>query len=139
MSAPDPVAAVIALLKADASITSQVGSRIFGGELPQSEAISMPRSAIVVKSAGGGFMGSGYQEWHDVRLDLSCYAATPGAAHALYRAALPVLKHLERSEWAGCCLYWAKQSGGPVSMRSAETDWPLCFSSWQILVSEIAV
>lgn len=135
----DPIAALIALLKDDADVTTEVGTRVFGGELPPEETESMPRSAIVVKPAGGGFLGSAYQQWGDTRADVVFYGSTPKDAWDVYRAAHPVLKQLGRSHWAGCLLHWAKLSGGPVSMRDADTDWPVVFTSWQVLASEVAV
>ena len=49
----DQVAAIIAILKADTDTATEVGTRVFGDELPRDEADSMPRKCIVIAPTGG--------------------------------------------------------------------------------------
>ena len=52
MAPVDPINAVVKLLRDDAEVAARVGTRVFSESVPQEEASSMPRQAIVVRSAG---------------------------------------------------------------------------------------
>lgn len=133
---PDPVAAVVAALKADADVADLAGGRVFGGELPAREAKSMPRAAVVLKPAGGGLLGAATADYGDQRLDVDCYAATPLSAWELYLAVYTALKALRRSVHAETLVHWAKPSTKGTLARDPDTDWPITVSSWQVLAGE---
>lgn len=136
---PDPVDAIVALLRADPALAGLIGGRVFNTELPESETGAMPRGAIVVAPSGGGLIGRAYQQYGDVRLDVRCYGETPKAARDVWRSVQPALKGLRREVRLGCLMHWARQGGGPLSGRDPDTDWPSIWSSWQVLVAEVAV
>lgn len=138
MSVPDPIGALVAFLKADADVAGEVGTRVFGGELPRGETASMPRKAIVLTPSGGGFIGSGYQEYGDIRVDLHCYGETPKEANDVWRAVHPALKQLRRALQGPCLLHWARPAGGPLTLRDPDADWPFTLATYQILVAEVA-
>jgi hypothetical protein len=135
----DPIAAVVAMLKADAGVIAAASTRVYGGELPRAQSDDQPRKALVVKAVGGGSLDPGYQRWGDHRLDVIAYGETPHEAYELWRTAHAPLKDLARSKHAGTVLFWARPAGGPVAMRDADTDWPIVVSSWQVLASEVPV
>lgn len=140
MAEPDPVAALVAFLRADTGIAALVGTRVFGGELDEAETKLMPRAAIVVDTGGGTqSIGSAYQEYGDARYDLRCYAKLPHSADALYRVAHRALKQMTRQKRAGVLLHWARPAGGPISLRDGDTDWPYVFASYQVLAAEVSV
>jgi hypothetical protein len=133
----DPIAAVRALLAADADVAALLAARVFGGELPGAEAKLMPRAAIVVRPAGGTqSIGGEWQDFGDTRIDVRCYGATPREAYALWRTVHPVLKHLKRQVVDETMLHWARPAGGPIAMRDPDTEWPSVNCSWQVLASE---
>lgn len=132
----DPVAAVVAFLKADDAVAALTGSRVFGGELPGREAKSMPRAAVVLKPAGGGLLGTGSADFGDQRLDVDCYASTPLGAWTLHLAVYTALKHLRRGVYAETLVHWAKPSTKGTLARDPDTDWPIAVSSWQVLAGE---
>lgn len=133
--AADPIAALVAYLKA----VPVAGGRVYGGELPRAQNASMPRAAVVLKGAGGGVLGQGYQNYGDLRVDADCYGESPLAGWQLYLEVYALLKHLRREVAAGVLLHWAKSSSRGISARDPETDWPLTVSSWQVLASEVEV
>jgi hypothetical protein len=138
----NPIAALVTFLKADASVASLAGTRIWGGELPRSviEGASAVPIAIVVDPGGGTQShGRGYQEYGDTRIDIRCYAPSPAAAYNLYLAANAALKQLTRRTVGGVVLHWARQAGGPLTLRDGDTDWPYVFASYQVLAAEVKV
>lgn len=137
MSETDPVLGIITKLKANASIAGMVAARVFGDELPGSETASMPRKCIVVEPAGGSqSFGRAYQDYSDGRFDIRCYGETPYQAGVLARAVHTAMKHLDREVHAGVLLHWAIRSGGPLSLRDPDANWPFRFESYQVLASE---
>lgn len=139
MSIPDPLAALIAYLKADADVTAAVGTRVFGGELPPGETKSMPRKAIVIRPSGGPqTFGGGYQQYGELRLDFFAYGETPLEAFNVWRALHPALKQMRRNRQSTTLLHWAQPSGSPIALRDPDTDWSYNFSSWVVLAAEVA-
>lgn len=135
---PDPVKALMLLLLADADVAALVGSRVFGGELPEAEAVSMPRSCLVVREAGGGLLGTGWQQYTDVRFDVFAYGATPRDASILWRAVHRRMKTFARARYGSTLLHWAKPDAGPLPLRDPDTEAPYVFTSWQVLLAEVA-
>lgn len=133
----DPIAAVVAVLNADADVAALVAGRVFGGELPREQVESMPRAAVVVSPAGGPG-GRGYQDFAKVRVDVDCYGATPRDAWLLHLAVRTALKHLRRTVAKGVLLHSADVSADGASGRDPETDWAVTVSSYLVSVAEIA-
>ena len=136
---PDALAALRGILKADATIASLLSQRVFNEELPAAESGSMPREAIVLKLAGGGTgIGSrGYVPIGTIRVDVFCYGGTPSGARRLWRAVHPVFKSIKRKSQDGVLIHSCLQSGGPISLRDGDTEWPLVFESWQVIAAEV--
>lgn len=136
---PDPVKALMSVLAANADVAALVSTRVFGGELPESQATSMPRLCLVVTHAGGGHFGTSWQNYTDLRFDVFSYGATRHEAAQLWRAVHRALKGLRHTVSASVRLHWARQAGGPIPLRDPDTDDPYVLSTWQVLISEVAV
>lgn len=137
MAMPDPVKAVMTYLAADSDVAALIAGRVFGGDLPQAQAASMPRACVVVREAGGGLLGSSWEDYGDIRLDVFAYGATPHEAAQLRRAVYKRLKAMTRTVSETVLLHWAKLDGGPIPMFDVDTTWPYVWTSWQVLVNEI--
>ena len=134
---PDPIVALTSYLKLDQDVSDLAGDRVFGAELPDSENAHMPRKTVVVRRAGGGLLiTGGYMRLGDLRVDVFCYGETPYLASQLGRAVQEALKQMRRNTQGDALLHWAVMSGGPISLRDPDAEWPLDFSSWQVLASE---
>lgn len=137
----DVVAAVIEWLSDDAAIAAATdgGARIFGPELPLTEAGSMPRTAIVVSDAGG--FTEGLPEVLDRgRIDVRAYGATPDEAKRLAVLVRLRLKALRRwTSTLGMVLHPATRSGGYIPLREQTGGWPLVLRSYLIPYDETLV
>jgi len=138
MTDADPLAAVRALLEADAAVAAIVGTRVSGGELPEAETKNMPRPNIVLKPAGGpGEPGGGYQDYGKTRIDVICYGSTLNDSWLLYLAAYTALKAISRVKSSGVLLHSAQVSSKGSTARDPVKQWPVTYSSWLVLASEI--
>jgi hypothetical protein len=137
---PDPVEGLIAFLLADADLASLVSTRVYGVELPFSEADNQPQKAVVLRHAGGG-VGVGSDSVLDVgtlRVDAFNYGETPYEARKVRRASYRALKKMGRTKQGTVVLLSAVQAGGPVDLRFSATDWPAVIESWILMHAEIA-
>lgn len=142
MSIPDPIAALVAYLRADPDTTSLTGGRIFGQELPETEAGPMPRACLVLTDAGGAPLGPGANDAVPVsvtRVDVRAYGATPQEAKAVSLAAHAALKGLRRAVVGQALLHSATVAGGPNYLRDPDTAWPFVLSTYQVLAAEVPV
>lgn len=142
MAIPNPLEALVVFLKADAAVAALVDTRVYGAELPPSEATAQPRKCVVVTASGGGGAGPGdrsYMRVARIRFDVKAYAETPYAAWEVHLATLDALKHMERSVNNATLLHNATISGGPNQLRDPDLDWPLVFSVYELTVAEVAV
>jgi hypothetical protein len=134
----DTLGALVTFLKADPDVASASVGRIFPGELPRNENPSMPRAAVVVKRAGGGLLGTAYQEYGDIRVDVDCYGKTMREADQLYSVTRRALKQMNREVSGGILFHWARISSDGVGLTDPETDWAMCIGSFQVLVAEVS-
>ena len=136
---PDVLKALIAILGADADVAALTAQRVFALELHKEETKSMPRHAVVLKLAGGGTgIGSrSYVPVGTIRVDVWCYGKTPVEANRLQRTVHPVIKSIKRKIQDGVLIHSCLQSGGPISLRDGDTQWPLVFESWQVIAAEV--
>lgn len=137
----DALPALIGIVGADSAVQALVGGappndRIFGLELPKSEASSMPRKALVIKMSGGPGRED-YIEIGTVRYDFLHYGKTPFEARKLWRTVHPVMKQISRQLNSSVLIHSAIGSGGPISLRDGDTDWPFILSSWLVVASEL--
>lgn len=140
-SVSDPVAAVIALLKDDATVSGLVGTRVFGGELPESENVSMPRACVTITRAGTASVNQtdSYLEVGRVRVDVRCYGASPYEGDRVYRAVYGALKQMRRVVKSGVMLLSVSEETGGQMLRDPDAHWAFTFSSWRIMASERTV
>lgn len=139
----DPLAAIRTVLLADPAVAALVTTRIFGGEVPETENSAMPRACIALSPAGGpgdnGFVDVGVN-----RVDLFSYGATMHEAWLVYIAAYEALKQMPRQRVAGTggaanvLLHSARPSSKGNLGRDPVKQWPLCLSSWLVTAAEIA-
>lgn len=115
-----------------------VSTRVYGGELPKGDVALMPRATVVVKRAGGGVIGTAYQDYSDVRVDVIGYGANLLQADQVFLTVHDALKHMRSAVYASTLLHWARLSAGAFTGRDPDTDWATCLSSWQVLASEVA-
>jgi hypothetical protein len=132
MAAADPIAALVALLLADASVAALVGTRGFGGELPAGETGSMPRKAFVLRGSGGvPLTGASFVEHDAQRIDLFAFGETPREAEKVRAACALALRRARRQLVSGVLIHWVNPAGGFSQGREPETEWPRSFQSFQ--------
>lgn len=128
----DPTAAVVEWLVADPSIAemTDAGDRVFGWELPITEAQHMPRAALVVSPAGG--YTEGLPEVLDrVRLDFRSYGETHDVAMRLAVLARARMRALGRwTSSLGLVLHAPTRAGGFIPLREQNGGWPLVLRSY---------
>lgn len=138
------ITATIGVLRRSTVVGALVDGRIYGGELPPSDAQNMPRTALVVSAAGlgvggarGGRGGSpGAYDFLGVsarRIDVKAYGADTLTADKLQAAAHHALKN-----WAGGVVDRhlvrpVMHVAGPVYARDPLTDWPMYVTTYHVL------
>ncbi len=138
--AADLEAGLVAFLKADVATNAVTAGRIFGGELPEAEAASMPRTAIVLRASGGvSLTGESHLEHDTQRIDVFAFAATTRAAASVMRTAALALRSLRRSVHAGCLIHWANSASSSIAGREPVTEWPRQFQSFQVMHGLVAI
>lgn len=136
----DLIAALIAVLKADPQVAALAATRVFGVELPGSEAAAMPRKCLVLQPSGGATLVEGsYVEHTAQRLDLFAYGETPYQASRLSRAAAIALKQVRRRVAAQTLIHWVDPAGGYLTGRDPDADWPVVFQSFQAFYAETEI
>ncbi len=135
---PNPIVALIAFLDADTDVDALLATgKIFGAELPDTEAENMPQKCIVIVSSGGP-EDRGFIRAETRRVDLKCYGRTPIEADAVYLAAKNALKQMDGNVQGNTLLYSATLAGGPVQLRDGDQDWPLVLGTFNVFVAEVA-
>ena len=136
---PNPITALVAFLKADSDVASEVAAKVFGAELPQSENVNMPQKCIVVAGSGGPDNGRSRMRFNKIRIDIKGYGTTLENSWDVFNAAQQALKQMTRTKQGTALLYDADVAGGPVQLRDNDLDWPLVFGSFNVSIAEIAV
>lgn len=134
----DVVAALVALLKAQAPVAALVGQDIFGGELPPKMTARMPARAIVLAHSGGTSLTAGsFAEFDTVRVDLFAHGETPSQAVELLLAGSLALRRARRGVWprtgSGMLIHWVSPAGGPMPARDSALAWPRAFQPFQVM------
>lgn len=131
MTLPDPIKDIRDLLLATSAVTTIASQRVFGGELPEAEATSMPRAAVVVKPSGG--MGRlKLMKTRMIRVDTICYAATLHDSWALHLAVREALETLARPKGSVKSIEMASEA---VNARDSVKQWPTCYASYSALTT----
>lgn len=142
---PDIRAAVIALLKADATVAGVTGGgtgRVFGGKLPDAQVKFMSRNCVVVSwsGLGGGVNGArSYEELQCDRLDIKCYGSDANEAGRVYLAVKDALRLIKRRISRDTLLHDANQTGGPLDLLEQDVKWPLVLGVWDVRGSTVKV
>lgn len=152
MVAVDELAGVVAFLRADADVAALCGTRVWGTEMPDTEAAALQAAinagtqhgCIVVNDtglgSGGGALGMANASYIPVSAttkDLRAYDSTPYRAKAVYMAAFNALKNMRRLTRAGALLYSAVPTAA-AQMREPAVDWPVAFGTFNLLAAEVA-
>lgn len=134
----DGIGALITYLTAQSAISTLLGTRVFGLEVPASEADDMPRKAIVINNAGGIGEASSIDVYQH-RFDFICYGETPFEAYEVWRTLRTELRDMERNVTSSTFLYNAVHSAGPFSFRDQPTTWPVTIDTWLVMIQDTIV
>lgn len=142
----DVMPSIRAFLLADADVATNTGSRVYSGELPETQTDAMTERALVLQPAGGSYPTS-YQALAKQRIDLRCYGQTYAGARRVWLAAYGALNFMTRNipdttilpelddpgdAPGAVMLESAKCDGGPVHRRERMTDWPMYWGSFLV-------
>lgn len=139
------VGALRAFLVADATVNTLSGGRVFANELPDAEAAAMPRKCVILTSAGLGSRGLSARSNLAVssRTKLvRCYGETPYESRRMFDAVNQALKALTRrlatpAGLSPVLVYSAVATGGVTTTREPESEWPVSFSSYDVLTADV--
>lgn len=138
----DQVGALVTHLKTVSEVTDLVTEdRVFGLELPKSEAANMPRNAVVLSLSGGigPFGARDDLQLAYTRIDGFCYGTT-GLNALLVQAALhDAMKAISNTVAGTALLRSATIESGPRYFRDQDTDWPVMIETYLLMVSECAL
>ena len=139
MPIPNPIAAIIDFLQADARVTTVMAARVFGAELPPDEVSNMPRECAVIKVSGGPGSDMGYMKTNRNRYEIRTYGRTPLLAWDAHLAVHDALKQMVPNVTNSTKLNNAIQVQGPMQLRDPDVNWPFVLSSYSISASEVTV
>jgi hypothetical protein len=133
---PDPITATVLALKANTDVLALSQGRVFGAELPSTESIDMPRSAVVIRASGGPG-NANYSPVYEQRVDVMCYGETAALAMQLSLKCQICLQNLTRQTQGTTILYRAISSGGHNYHRDPQVPtWPIVFTTWLIATNQ---
>lgn len=127
MSAPNPLALIIALLLADNEVAALVGARV-RPRIVDDERKAMPQPYVVVTAAGGPGR-RGKQGWRKTRIDTACYGATLLESWDVHAAVRDALENAGRD---GALLSIEMTSDGVNDMHPT-LQWPVCYATYAVL------
>ena len=140
----DVLAGLVSHLKAQAAVSAQVGTLVFGLEVPLTYVPTMPRKLIVLRPSGG--QGLGDESTVDVfeqRIDVFNYGATGAEANAVHQVSHAALKAMTRNKVTvssvNMFIHRVSRSAGATFLRDPDGDWPLWLETWSISASETAL
>ena len=134
----DPLSAICSLVREDTALAAIHSGRVFGIELPESEAQSMPRSCVVITHSGGLSSGQGARSTVPIttsRMDVKCFGQTTMNCSHLHWNVHYFLVNLTRTFIASSIIHSAVVSGGTLALRDPDTDWPYFLASYDIIAS----
>lgn len=135
------IGAIRQYLLSESEINTLVDGRVFGIEIPDTEANAMPRKCILINSVGTGNVNAGFGAYGNTLKDIRCYGETPYESARVYDAVKHYLKQLTRREVTPTgllpvLLYSAIPVSGSFTSREPDTDWPVTFGTYNIMISE---
>ena len=137
----DALVAIIAFLKADADVTTQVGTRIYGVRVPQKKVAAMPTKTIVVRrvTGGGGEGARSYVPLAAHTMDFRCYGRSEQETTDVYLALHDALFNMRPNVQGTTKLIDATDPNGPTDFVDPDTDWLFLLESWDIRFDKRAV
>ncbi len=144
MPAPDYLGALRTALLLDGAVTAAAAGRVFVAELPDGEAASMPRVAVLIQPAGG-LPERGRTKLAYPRIDVRCYGRTPNEGWRLMLVVHEYLKALTRKVAAAsstgerALIHDVSAVSHGSQLRDADGDWPMTLRTYELVVSETAV
>jgi len=118
-----------------AELAEAVEGRIFGHELPDAEAPSMPRPCVVITLAGG-FTDGLPEEMDRARVDIKSYGATPDQAATVSIRVRRRMRELTRTVRNGIVISAPSRVGGYIPFREPIGDWPAFLRSYLVPFSD---
>ncbi len=136
----DIIAGMVDVLQADSGVSALVGTRVFGLELPNSEAGSgnMPRQNVVLRLAGGTPLDASVKTSKQL-IDALCYGETPIEAETLRRAVHDALKPLNNKSINNTLINVAIPVSNPIFYREQDTDWAVSMQTFEVIYQETAL
>ena len=132
--------ALIDILQADSDVTDlTTTSRIFGFEVPKSEADSMPRSACVLDPVPAGAVMNDYLPLSVYAVDIFNYGARAQDAEQLQRATHDALERVNRDIFSGIMVHSVLQDVTPNFGRDRDADWPFMLEGWVAQYASVTV
>lgn len=129
--------ALIAYLKTDSSLSTLVGTRIFGLELPKEEVSEMPRKSIVLSLTPViGLTDNTDIEHETIGLDAFSYGETPIEALKTQRALHIAMKTIRNVEQNSVLIHWATRRIGPRSFQDPDLRSPVVIETFAIFGSD---
>ena len=117
-------------------VSALLGDRVFGIELPESEAANDARANVVINYAGGGANRPGARDTahvSSVRLDWFFYGETPYQADLLRRTVHAGLRDAYRVVQDNVLLNSFTLDSGPRTFRDPDNNWPVSVETWNLL------
>tara|TARA_Y100000310_G_scaffold340684_2_gene437327 strand:+ start:4494 stop:4901 length:408 start_codon:yes stop_codon:yes gene_type:complete len=130
----DVAEAMITHLKTVSAITDLTSTRIWGGDLPETEVENMPRQNLVVRESGGPeeFRTARIQQQ---RLDFFSYGEGYYQAGQVDRAVADALIAIARTV-ANSTLMHSAGYGGAMHLKLSDSGWEYVLRSALIMVGE---
>ena len=130
----DVITALITYLGTQSGVTDLVGTRIYGGELPEADVSEMPRKCVILRSAGGieEFRTARIQSQ---RIDVFSYGDGYLAAGQVDQAVADALIAIRRNEVESTILHSAGD-GGAFQLKEPDTGWRYIVRTATIKVGE---
>lgn len=120
----DVAVALRRFLLNDAAVGEEVDGRVYVDDLPPDQNEWMPRSAVVLRSAGGEALPS-YNHNVTARVDVLSYGETRYEAGKVDRAVTEACHYLRREVVEETLLHSVVVTGGPQTFKAADTGWPI--------------
>lgn len=111
---------------------------VFRPSLPEWFDGQMPAAAVTVRPAGG-YSTFGKTMWPlaDPRMDVVCYGTRQGEATMIATTIAVATKQLVNEIFEGTLLCSASVDAGPTPLPDAQTLWPACWLSVQLVHGEL--
>lgn len=140
MSMPDVLGAVVAYLRGESDIATEVGARVYGDALPASLSGQTVPKSIAVRMAGSGFdqFDRTFVPIGSTLFEIRCYGPTALDAAQVYYAVQPAMRRLKRHYEGDCLIHAATPVSKGTSLREPDTRWFFVRATYSVLAAEEA-